>query len=942
MLRADPRPPRAPKLATLVALALSAACGGGDSPSTPVTPPPQTPTVASVEVTPGTATLTPPATVQLTAVAKDASGNALTGKTISWNSSATAVASVSSSGLVTGVAAGTATISASSDGKQGQATVTVVAHPDGPIVARGDIGPQGGTLGSADIAITVAAGVLTTPTTLTLVRDTVRADPTPENTATASFLVDGLPSDRATPMRVRLKTNKTLQGTTAIAIHRPVVQYADSTTVAMGMNLVAATDSSGYLVATVSLKGRPTSWGGTGLPMSRSTLGRLASATSASVDPRDLKAAAELSGLMQLTHAASANGHFDVWGIGPDPDMPRKVTKTAALAEQAYDKVVAMGYSVAHRQAWPIEVYLVRATWNGCYFSVLPFPVDPNHGYIAYNSNNVDLGWFPGTVIHEFFHFTQGGYLLGKDWPDVAPSRWLGEATSTWIAGYHPAVAQPFTNPTAISWRDSMWVGLNPAMIANSGYGKAPIIKYITKRWGDDKVKEMYSSVKNGVNPITALLAAVPEAHDRWWPDFIGQQVSAALYPWPNENQLVSRNNYTLTLQAGRSPYSSDALYTLGVETDFLERDTASFGANYEVPIFLDTASAPNGTLVAVYKTAAMTTYRALAAGDTVKIPGHLLQRPDQVVLMVTRTDPVVPYNNTRKLGYRVDLSPPEGDWRFKTITGLTNGFRFACDREGASVTLDPAANATQVWDMLASAGTWKKSAIPAGALGAYTWQVRPEVADSLRMMNMTLQSTLTVLPRDTLRLQGRLTLDWGASAAPRASGGTSGAGLGDSPWWYLLAPLSGLPLVIKRRRRALGVLVSATIVAVLASCGVGQIAMKIDESFDYTFTRLKYTADPAKPNDPLMLLVAGKGETKLNAYRSEYWTYFTGTGGARDSARTICTGNGTSTYTVSGAAYTDGVTPASDNSAVIDRLSAAFGRDLRPMAPMILPRVRE
>jgi hypothetical protein len=100
------------------------------------------------------------------------------------------------------------------------------------------------------------------------------------------------------------------------------------------------------------------------------------------------------------------------------------------------------------------------------------------------------------------------------------------------------------------------------------------------------------------------------------------------------------------------------------------------------------------------------------------------------------------------------------------------------------------------------------------------------------------------------------------------------------------------------------------------ARCGVGQIAMKIDESFDYTFTRLKYTADPAKPNDPLMLLVNGKGETKLNAYRSEYWTYTTGTGGVKDSVRTLCTGTGTSTYPVSGAAYTDGVTPPSATAA--------------------------
>ncbi|MBK8647533.1 MAG: hypothetical protein IPN16_13490 [Gemmatimonadetes bacterium] len=90
-------------------------------------------------------------------------------------------------------------------------------------------------------------------------------------------------------MRVRIKTNKTVQGTTAIAIHRPVVEYADSTTVTMGMNLVVAAESSGYLVATVSLKGRPSTWGGSGLPMSRVSFGRLATTASASVDPRDLK-----------------------------------------------------------------------------------------------------------------------------------------------------------------------------------------------------------------------------------------------------------------------------------------------------------------------------------------------------------------------------------------------------------------------------------------------------------------------------------------------------------------------------------------------------------------------------------------------------------------------------------------------------------------------------
>jgi uncharacterized protein YjdB len=85
--------------------------------------------VASVTVTPATATVAQFGTLQLTATLRDANGNVLTGKTVSWASSAAAVATVSSSGRVTAVAAGAATISATSGGVTGSASVTVTAAP---------------------------------------------------------------------------------------------------------------------------------------------------------------------------------------------------------------------------------------------------------------------------------------------------------------------------------------------------------------------------------------------------------------------------------------------------------------------------------------------------------------------------------------------------------------------------------------------------------------------------------------------------------------------------------------------------------------------------------------------------------------------------------------------------------------------------------------------
>jgi len=68
-------------------------------------------------------------TTTLTATLKDANGNTLTGRTVTWQSSNTTVASVNSSGVVTGLAPGTSTITATSEGKSGTSTLSVTLAP---------------------------------------------------------------------------------------------------------------------------------------------------------------------------------------------------------------------------------------------------------------------------------------------------------------------------------------------------------------------------------------------------------------------------------------------------------------------------------------------------------------------------------------------------------------------------------------------------------------------------------------------------------------------------------------------------------------------------------------------------------------------------------------------------------------------------------------------
>src|SRR5205823_7090808 len=98
--------------------------------------------VASVTVSPTAAGVTVGATTQLTATPKDANGTALSGRVVTWATSNAAAATVSASGLVTGVAAGSATITATSEGQSGTAAVTVTNVP----VATAPVSPATATL----------------------------------------------------------------------------------------------------------------------------------------------------------------------------------------------------------------------------------------------------------------------------------------------------------------------------------------------------------------------------------------------------------------------------------------------------------------------------------------------------------------------------------------------------------------------------------------------------------------------------------------------------------------------------------------------------------------------------------------------------------------------------------------------------------------------------
>jgi trimeric autotransporter adhesin len=111
---------------------LLSACGDGGIGSPPA------PVVTTVSISAPSTTVAVGGSMQLTASATDANGNAVTGMTATWASSNQVVATVvSTSGVVSGVAAGSVTITATINGIAGSKGLTVTPFPAAATVQAG-------------------------------------------------------------------------------------------------------------------------------------------------------------------------------------------------------------------------------------------------------------------------------------------------------------------------------------------------------------------------------------------------------------------------------------------------------------------------------------------------------------------------------------------------------------------------------------------------------------------------------------------------------------------------------------------------------------------------------------------------------------------------------------------------------------------------------------
>ena len=199
--------------------------------------------VASVTVSPASGSVLVGQTLQLSATLKDAGGKVLTGRTVTWTSSNTVAATASGSGVVTGVAAGQVTITATSEGKSGAASINVTLVP----VASVTVSPASGSVlvgQTLQFAATVkdAGGNILTGRTVTW---------TSSNTAWATASSSGVVTGVAAGSVTVTATSEGRSGTAAIIVTNPAgfspscqqTAYLRLVEVATANDLHAALDS---------------------------------------------------------------------------------------------------------------------------------------------------------------------------------------------------------------------------------------------------------------------------------------------------------------------------------------------------------------------------------------------------------------------------------------------------------------------------------------------------------------------------------------------------------------------------------------------------------------------------------------------------------------------------------------------------------------------------
>lgn len=210
--------------------------------------------VTSVVVAPDSAWIVVGQTAQLQAQPRDTSARPLPGRVVAWSTSSAQIATVTSTGVVTAVSPGSATITASSEGRHGSAAITVGLKPvNAVIVSPSQLSVVAGGTAQLTAQVTDDQGVVLAGRPVSYASANAQVA-----TVSASGLVTGVtPGSAAITVTSEGKSGTAAVIVTPIPVATVVVSPAAPNVIAgQTVNLAAEARSAGGQV----LAGRQVSW----------------------------------------------------------------------------------------------------------------------------------------------------------------------------------------------------------------------------------------------------------------------------------------------------------------------------------------------------------------------------------------------------------------------------------------------------------------------------------------------------------------------------------------------------------------------------------------------------------------------------------------------------------------------------------------------------------
>lgn len=216
------------------------------------------------------------------------------------------------------------------------------------------------------------------------------------------------------------------------------------------------------------------------------------------------------------------------------------VNQAIPLAEyliEAYDKIQnELGFDYSARTSWPVKVTIsdLGAEAYG-YFNSSKW--GNNSGSLFLNQRKLsDLAEMRATIGHEFFHLIQS--LYDPRWAytkaiSAGPWLWMDEATAIWVEerfSNDPAYASSIRSAYVKVPLNGLIVGAQSGA-QDHGYGMSAFIKYVVKKHGVNKIRQLYDQCKAGNNDLlNAINNVLGDNHSNYYPEFINQYALGQLY----------------------------------------------------------------------------------------------------------------------------------------------------------------------------------------------------------------------------------------------------------------------------------------------------------------------------------------------------------------------------------------------------------------------------